>query len=287
MKIKMVQFFIGNNQKYLELSKVCEQINKKYCQIYGYDYQCQYKTWQDTKKEGFAFDDSNGGGVIGVYKMFFLHKLLEKKQDYDFYVFLDSDAAVSKPTIKIEDLIDDTHQFFVAYGNDRFGAMWTIQTMVNAINQKLQSINVQTMSIQEFLQFPDNIQNLFYHIGDNICFNEGFLIIKNTETMKDFFNDCLWYAKYRLNAIRPIAGGIDGRSMSHMLLNKKYNSVYIHMYDQAQGCSASSYEFAYDVDKTFVLHNFGDALTADQKIDWIKLLKQNKWWKPIFEKENR
>lgn len=286
MRIKFIQYFIGNNQKYLKLSKICEEINKKYCQLHGYEYECQYKTWQDAKNEGFEYNDSIGGNV-GMYKMFYLHKILEKRQNYDYYIFLDADAAVSKPIIKIEDLIDDTHQFYVAHGNDRFGQYWALKSLYEVLRQKLESTDFLHTSVQKICKFEDGVHNLCQHLSMNIIFNEGFLIIKNTETMKDFFYDCYQYSKYRSNTIRPIlGGGLDGNSMSHMLLLQKYNPLYIHMYSQAQGCRASSYEFKYDVEKTFILHNYGDAMTAEQKIEDMKQVKNNKWWKEILKKEN-
>ena len=43
-----------------------------------------------------------------AYKMKFIMDHLNK-QDCDYLVWIDADAAISKPTIKIEDLIDDKH----------------------------------------------------------------------------------------------------------------------------------------------------------------------------------
>ena len=279
MKIKIIQYFIGNNQKYLKLCKKDEELNRKYCQLCGYDFDFIYFNAEEIKQEGIDFL---------FYKIKFIYDYLIQKQNYDYYVFLDADAVVSNPNIKIEDLIDDKHQLFLSRGNDRFGQILALRRVYEAIIKKLSTgKQLLTCKIEDICNLGRDINDICEHISLNIAFNEGFFIIKNDELMKDFFEDTLKIANYRKeNALRPMKGGLQGRSMAMTLQMKKYNSCYTFMYDQAQGGVANSYELNYDIDKTFILHNFGQALNLDQKINQVQNLKTNKWWKPILEKEN-
>ena len=284
MKIKIIQYFIGDNQKYLKLSKLCEEINKKYCNLHGYDFEYQYLTEEDIKKVYKVAQCSRL--QIVFYKHIYIYNNLGNN-GYDYIVFLDGDAAVNNPNIKIEDLVDTTHQFFLTRGNDRIGEINTLHILYKSIFKRLNDRQkLLEGKIEDICNFGADVNDLCQHVSLNIPFNEGMFIIKNTKIMKEFFKDCRKIFDYKKNVVNPLTGGIDGRTISLTLQLKKYNSLYAYLYNQAQGGLANSYETVYNVDKTFILHNYGEALNLDQKIDWVKSLKQNKWWKPILEKEN-
>lgn len=53
--------------------------------------------------------------------------------------------------------------------------------------------------------------------------------------------------------------------MGIMFMQNRYKDCYTFMFDQAQGGIANAFETKYDVEKTFILHNYGEALNLEQK----------------------
>ena len=273
MKIKLISYLISTDQKWKQIFKVASEINTKYCELYNYNY--QFKLMDESKWDSVTRDAKL------IYKISFMYNHL-LMNDCDYLVFIDADAAISKPTIKIEDLIDDKYELFLSKGNDRVGTLNLLSNLFNKLVPVLSSRDkALTMNFdQEFRkQFYEECEFLSL---DNIPFNEGFIIIKNTETMKEYFNDCLKMLNYTLNTVNK-SGSPDGRAMNFVLQLKKYNSLYTFMYDQVQSTVVNSYQFAYDIDKTFILHNYGYGFNSDQRIGLLKELKNNKWWKGKFE----
>lgn len=266
-KIKIVQYFIGDNQKYLHLCDIVKQLNVKYCSIHGYEYQ-------------FLFLLKPNIDVI-IFKMKYIYEQL-LKQDCDYLVFLDADAAVSKPTVKIEELVDFQHELFLSRNNQRYGI---INVMVNLYNKLTKKINDRTgMETLEIDSFGEDIYGECQQLSlSNIHHNEGLYIVKNTPMMRQFFKDCVQFSNFYTGNTIKSSQGTDGRTIQYLLQLKKYNSIYTYTPNYTQGGIACSFEFKYDEDKTFVLHNYGYALNIDQKIDQFEQLKNNKWWKEILK----
>lgn len=269
MKIKVASYFVNlGKQKYTELSKLCEQLDKKYCFLHNYDFQ-------------FLYLENKEMDIVDClyYKLQFIYQQL-MKNDCDYLVYLDADATISNPNIKIEDLIDNQHQLFLSRGNDRIGEIMALNTIFNALKQKMNTDNFINSSIDNICTLDINVRSACEHIYLNISHNEGLYIVKNTPLMKQFWKNCINLAQLKRQTIGYYS---DGRIVCIALNMKKYNDKYTHLYDQAQGGVANVFETHYDVDKTFVLHNYGDAMTIDQKIEWIKSLKYNKWWNEYFK----
>lgn len=288
MKIKVVSYYVdGGSEKHLQLSKVTEQINRKYCELHGYDIQFVYMT----KQEYFDFYKEDEKQVTYLdYKIPFISEQLNK-QDCDYLVFLDADAPISKPQIKIEDLVDDTHQFFLCRGNEKVIQINCLINIANKINQIFQREHSEHYLTKNY--YDQTIMKDYDMFGDfewlswsYLLFNEGFMIIKNTPTMREFWDRAYKYEMdFFIHMDRTIVshGGQDGRVIKFMLLQKKYNPLYTFMPQFAMGGVANSFETRYDVEKHFVLHNYGQALTDEQKIEWAQSLKNNKWWKEYYK----
>lgn len=284
MKIKMVSYFVGNDQKYLIYTNICSELNKKYCDLYDYEYQIDYIDKQ-VVTDYFGMDYP--GNVI-FYKNKFIKDQLDK-QDCDYLVFIDADAAVSKPTIKIEDLIDNQHELFLSRGNDKIQHIHSLITSY----QKIQDMLKRSQTEQKYLEKHnyDEILKEYDLYADferlsigYILFNEGLYVIKNTERTRKFFEEaCFIQNNYFYDTYPKTEITLEGRSVGIMLMQQRYKNIYTYMFDQAQGGVANSYETRYDVEKTFVIHNYGQALNLDQKIDYVESLKTNKWWKDILK----
>lgn len=286
MKVKFVSYFIdGGNQKYKELAALTQEINKKYCQLYNYDLQYAYMTEQ----QFVDFYPKRDRMELHDYKVPFISFELNK-QDCDILVFIDADATISKPTIKIEDLLDNEHELFICRGNEK-----VLQAkLIVDIHSKLTDIIKREYSEEKYVatHYWDQImkeyslfESLAWLSWDYILLNEGFIIIKNTQNMRDFYNHATFLQKeYFIDFDRQLFGEkcYTERVIKFMLLQQKYKPLYTFLPDFAQGGSQNLFETKYDEDKTFILHNYGQALTLDQKVEQVKLLKKNKWWKGLI-----
>ena len=284
MKIKLASFFIDlGNQKFNKMGKLCEEINKKYCELHNYELNFDYID----KQVLINLYGQCTGKEMSYYKITYIKEKLNK-QDCDYLVLLDGDATISNPNIKIEDLIDDKHQLFLSRGTQKvlqINCLVNIAQKLNQIFQREQSEHYVTKNYydQVIMKQYDLYGDFNRLSNEYIMLNEGFMIIKNTPTMRKFWEECEYLElNYMLDRDPKGVMVTDGSSIDFMLIQKRYKDLFTFMYDQAQGGLANSYETAYDVEKTFILHNYGQALTTDQKIDWIQSLKTNKWWKEYF-----
>lgn len=279
--MKIVQYNFGYDSKYMQLCKLSEQINKKYCQLHRYDYQFDYLDEQIVK-------DLYGGfnwNLAALYKLNYMYDIL-MKDDCDYLVTLDADAAINKPQIKLEDLIDDQHDLFLSRGNEK---IWVIN-ILQQLNQNIVDLFQNHRDYLTNYNYEDMIEKNynFYELCEimsvgSVFFNEGFFIVKNTPLMKEYFKDCMNLIQYYTHRTIPRGKCPEGLIMCFLFKQQKYKDCYTFMYDQAQGGLANGFEQHYDQDKTFVVHNYGQALTLDQKIDQFKKIKENKWWKDILK----
>lgn len=279
MKIKMVQMFIpGQKKDYLKLASVSKEINQKYCNLHGYDYQfVQLKQEQIINQlGGFSWNQ------MAAYKQKFM---LDHLTDCDYMVWIDADAAVSNPNIKIEDLIDDKHDFFLSRGNDQFLQNFIFNTLYDKIHDLLFHDNRLSTDFfdEKMLKQYDLFQYLETYSSSCIQFNQGLYIIKNSPIMHQFLEQSWYVVKaYFLDCAWSSFSAPDGRAIRFLLLQNRYEGIYTYLFDQAQCGIANIGKTKYNVEKTFVLHNWGDATTIEQKIQLLEQLKQNKWWKGYF-----
>lgn len=274
MKIKVVQMYTPSQKKeYRQLADLSKEINQKYCQMHNYEYHFIQFPQQVIIDQLGSFNWDN----VIAYKQKFIE---EQLTDCDYLVFIDADAAVSNPNYKIEDLIDSQHQLFLTRGDDR--QHWVFRKMYDILHDYIfkdkrygnQWVDQKLMRDFKFYPFFETFAQSW------IQFNQGLYIIKNTEKMhylfkqswiivKSYFLDCDWQSY----------SAPDGRSLRFVLLQKRYKGVYTYLFDQAQANVAQIGRTKYNVDKCFVMHNWGKATTMQQKIDLMKGLKTNKWWK--------
>ena len=98
--------------------------------------------------------------------------------------------------------------------------------------------------------------------------------------MKKLFKDSLKAQELFMDTIYT-SKTEDERALGLCLLKKEYNDTYTFLYPEVQGARASRYENQYNEDKAFILHEYGQATTKQQKIDAVKALWNNKFWKNI------
>lgn len=276
MKVKIIQYLVGNDPKYLELAKQCEKINRRYADLHGYNLVFDYMDESKVKE----YYGASGREEILAYKMKFMYDHL-MMNDCDLLVFIDADAAVSKPQIKIEDLIDDEHQIYLSRANEK---VCQIMHLTNIRNGMIRIFNNLDQLIKEYWEDILPRENLYEDLEwmslGCILANGGLYIIKNTEQMKELYRDTLKAQELLMDTVYT-SKSQDERAIGLCLLKKKYKSTWTFLYEQSQGALACMFKNKYDVQNTFILHEYGLATTKDQKIAEVKDLWNNKWWQEI------
>lgn len=277
MTVKLVQYFVqGEKKEYKKLANLSKEINKKYCQIHNYSFQFEYLDRQLIIEQFGQFN----WDMVAAYKLYFIREQLYKS-GCDYIVYIDADAAVNKPQIAIEDLIDEQHQLFLSRANDKTYVRNTIRELCI----KLININNTTSLVNNFNYDQEIVKQLF-PVCQRACqgwnyWNEGLFVIKNTDKMKQFFTDCVDALKFFMNRVVPAGRSLDGLLIDFILLQKKYFDCYTMLPYYAQGGVFNTHQTKYDLQTTFVRHEYGTATNMEQKIAYLEEVKNNKWWSEV------
>ena len=277
MNIKFYQYFYYTNKKHLytEMVNWSSCINEKYCQLHGYEYKLDFKECTEITPEFNLLEYSISKKIELIYNELIL-------SDCDYLVFVDADAAVNNPNIKIEDLINlqPEYELYLSHGNDKIYSIMTVNTLINKLNNVVQQYGGTN---NEYWHTIVKEQNLFRELyGLSCCqyfFNEGLIIIKNTELMRRFWKQCVDFIPLIKARWTDAFLAIDGAVIQETLRLKEFQTCFTFLPDYAQGGVANSFETKYNEDTTFILHNYGDALTLEQKYNMLYNLLLNKHWK--------
>lgn len=276
MKLKIVQFYCGNDPTYQELIKVVSELNSKYCEKQGYEYSFDHIERQDVDN---YINTNNFRWCINAYKFKVINKHLNEN-DCDYLVFMDADAVVSNPTIKIENLIDNQHHIFFSRSDSKHDQQLHMVDLAQKMNVIFQKKLLVTNYFDEFTDGFYLFHNFERLMVGYLFMNEGFMVIKNDNLMKDFFKDADALVPY-FNDLKFNTMTTDGRIIHFLTLRNKYRDSWKFMYDYAQGSHASSNEAKYDEDRTFILHDY-QIQSFDERLNNIKQLKNNKWWNKVL-----
>ena len=99
--------------------------------------------------------------------------------------------------------------------------------------------------------------------------------------MQKFFKLCVENIKYFKSNVDTV--GMDGRVISFFLHQDEFNKCDTYLSNYIQGHLCGAFENKFNIDKTFILHNYGNCFTIDQKIDFFKQIKNNKHWSKILK----
>lgn len=103
----VVVYLFGEN--FSELADICRPTIINYCAKNGYD--CNIKCVNKNKKGWYGFINTKHG-----------RELLER---YDLVFMMEGDFLITNPNIKIENLIDDQHSFFICKDRNHInGGSW-------------------------------------------------------------------------------------------------------------------------------------------------------------------
>lgn len=261
-------------------------LNKKYAEIHNYTYifnqiklnQKLYE-WQD-----LIYHEEN----LNKLKAYITrYQLFEKYiNDFDYLVYMDSDAVINNPNIKIEDLIDDTHDLFVGPDCGIFTiTVHLVQSAVTVINylrkNNLSYLKDPDKELEQLKIFDIPIKTALKNISTNTMgLNSGFMIIKCSDIIKKFLED---YKKYY-----PVFQEyfFDQGCLAKMLRTKKYSNILKLLPLTTQGNPYYQHpDFIYNEDKNFICHYYGVNSDLSRLMNHFQSIKNNKWWKNIKEKQ--
>ena len=279
--IKIVQYYVGNDPEYLKLCDASITVNSKYAQAHGYKYSFQMVPEQKL----INYYGSVTYQKIIAYKIKLIYDHL-MMQDKDVVVFIDADAAVSKATMKIEDLLDDKHEIYLSRGNQKLLQAMLLINAKQKLNQLFSTTDVTNMYYEQIMKkYGFFFQFEWLSIG-GLMLNGGFIVVKNTPLMRDLFADALSFQHLLMDTVYK-SKTQDERALGLAILKGKYFDKYTFMYQQAQGGKFNSYGTKYDEEKTFILHNYGKATAMHEKIAAIYNLLNNKWWSQIIQESKQ
>lgn len=276
MKILILSMSNEIDSKHKELIEKTTLINKTYAKINDYDYKFEFI--ENSKEDLTEFERY----LFFKNKYVFVKKYLK---NYDYIVYLDTDACFVNPNLKIEKYLNGKSIFYAYQHSLICGyTIWPIQ-IGNLFSKILQNNKISYLKdiieadekLKEILK--SSFLDLFATITLNpYAINGGFLIFKNDELTFQFLNKIL--NNYDLFHGKSNDEGCIGL----ILQSEKYKNCWTLLDKSIAGNTALSWqpEFYYDEDKNFIVHNAGQ--TIKSKIEMIKIIMNNKWWSSIFSK---
>ena len=275
MNIAFLQFSNKSNEQYTKLTKLSKEINSKYCEINHYHY--IYEEIDSSIKE---------------HDMYF-HKfemILKYIDQYDYIVWCDIDAIPINPNKTIESILDNKHEIFISKDvaiRDQTKFLKYIFIMLEL--QLTNSHSVYLPDLKNFFNFMKDKQGLpaFNFIWQIACnphgFCNGFFILKSTQIVKNIIQNCLNSKKLFKNIIQATVYDQDAFCL---FLQPHENIIQIYspkFHGNMQYLETNiKDEFSYDEENNFICHMY--SLSIENRIKGLELIKNNKFWKPIFNK---
>ncbi|MBP5531796.1 MAG: hypothetical protein J6Y54_07200 [Lentisphaeria bacterium] len=181
---------------YEKIYSLTSKINKKYCDLNGYDYQFDIldKSVLTDFVDTSIFRFSSGWHWSCIYKYQYLLEMLEKSSE-DYVVYVEYDACFCNDFLRLENYVDDNHDIFCSRCNWSYDIdFWikNLNTLINELNSKRNDLFNYDRCTDAFLSKDIASRLTFTH---NVFFcNEGFFILKNSELAKKFLKAIVKYA---------------------------------------------------------------------------------------------
>lgn len=299
------QSYDGKTEIYKKIADMFIEMTQIYSDIHGYDFKFNFIKDDDLKpiienKNKFQClkNNTDEGEIFEntvLYKILMTRDELEKN-DSEFVVFFDCDAIVSNPNIKLETFIDNKHEMFVSPGNNEHHYRNSLNVLSKEIQLFFNDKECLEYALYDFKKLNEcfkskyqglDLNQLFKNmVGCFSTFNEGFFIVKNTDKMKDLFNVMCenFYLSYMRDKFLNVRFSGDGYIISYFLNSLNFYSLYTYMPSWSQGHIMCPFGAHYDVDKSFLMHNYS-IMSLEDRLKYFEELKNNKWWKPILHRD--
>lgn len=283
MKIAVVKYDTRENDENVNLAN---KIDENYCKLQNYDYIFDlYKPNEmNYDWEEFINDEKDlFFSKICYHKLELIEKYINN--DYDYVVMIDSDACINNPFIRIQDLIDNEHDFFIS--QDCQMAAWcghlipigdTIREYGEKRGTYYSPIPYETIKNDIIVYGRSVYDHLNYIVTNPNGINTGFIIIKSSDIMKDFIKNCKKYFILFQDAFH------DQGCIGFLLNHRKYKNTFKILSIDLQGNPfiTDAYLFKYDEDKTFICHFYGHSSEKEKVKGFLNQVQHNKWWSKLY-----
>jgi len=281
----------------LEMVEIFKEITQKYCDLHKYEFLFKFINFDDlnpiieNKKKynilnRFTPEREKFENII-LYKLVFMRDELNKK-DSDYVALLDNDAFISNPNIKLESFVDEEHEFFASPSHTTCDTPQIFNRFIFILNKFINDYEIFNLYIKNKINGikalnekykSDYCKILNEFVSDIYQMNEGFFICKNTEYMRTMFNLICenFYLSY-LNKNYYTCS--DGFLMFTFLRNLKNDDKFCFLPLTVQGHIQGAEDARYDVNKSFIQHNYGGVSIKD-RVKYAKEIKNNKWWSSL------
>ena len=285
-KFKVCTYYIkfDNSSKiYEDIYNLSTKINKKYCELNGYDYtNCLFN---ESVLKNFLDDDflkiEKKWAKACVYKYKYLLDVLNTSEN-DYIVYVEYDACFCNTVKKLEDYIDDEHSIFYSRCNwsyDILNYYKNFNKMSNILNKNANGNGLLNFDMCSDILVSRDIKECLQVLNHPTFLNEGFYIFKNDYVSRKFLKSIIKYSNlFYDDGCEPLwcaEGPVIGKLTS---LPCFYNHLKL-LPPKTQG-HINGGSNKYDEDECLVCHNS----SIDKNILYEKLvnISENKYWKGIL-----
>lgn len=263
---------------YEKIFNLSSKINKKYCELNGYEY--INNLFNESVLKNFLTDDflkiDKKWAKACLYKYQYLLDVLNSSEN-DFIVYVEYDACFCNTIKKLEEYIDSEHSIFYS----RCNWSYDIMRYLKCFNQMGTFLSENKNKLFDFYTCSDvlvsnEIKNMLQLLSHPTFLNEGFYIFKNDDVSRKFLKYIIDYSPLFSddNCDSPWAaeGQVIGKLTS---LPCFYNHLKL-LPPKTQGHIYGGSN-RYDDDECLICHNSSiDKNILYQKMDEIS---KNKYWK--------
>jgi hypothetical protein len=188
--------FDNANPIYEHIFNLSSKINKKYCELNGYEYTNSLfdeSVFKDFLTDDFLKIDKKWTKAC-IYKYQYLLDVLNTSEN-DFIVYVEYDACFCNTIKKLEEYIDNEHSIFYSRCN------WSYDVMryINVFNQMGKFLEQNKNKLFDFYTCSDvlvskEIKGMLQILSHPTFLNEGFYILKNNEISRKFLKCIIDYS---------------------------------------------------------------------------------------------
>ncbi len=281
MKIAMLQF---DERVDDENIKAGTALNKAYCEMHGYDYIFKALTEEDMHHDldDYLMDDKNAF-KMNVYD--YRIKMIEQyMNDYDYLIYLDTDAIIYNTTIKVEDLIDGEHGMYLFPDSTKIGLVFDLYNCTNIlVNKSKDSSYILKDPLKDLCETKINDASIYEYLFCRFASNpeglaSGIIIIDcHYDKLKDFINDFNRFYPLFENCV------MDQGCIATLIRRKKYKDMckilpaYLQGNPFLNNLNVNGLDDYKLTDKSFICHFYSFSSKKEECKKYIEEIKQNKY----------
>lgn len=284
-KFKVCTYHIKFNNPepiYENIFNLSSKINKKYCELNGYEY--TNSLFDESVLKDFLTDDflkiDKKWTKACVYKYQYILDVLNTSEN-DYIVYVEYDACFCNTMKKLEEYIDSEYSIFYS----RCNWSWDIMHYVTCYNNMGKFLEQNKNKLFNFYTCSDvlvskEIKGILQILSHPTFLNEGFYIFKNNEISRKFLKSIIKYSELFYDddyehgycAEGSVIGKLTSLPCFYNHLKCLPPKTQGHIYGGSN---------AYNEDECLICHNS----SIDKNILYQQLeeISKNKYWKTIFK----